>query len=117
MLIGCFCGRYSRSERATQAQAANFLVQRAPGEIHADNTDGSGLIADLTRNLGIPLRGASMAFILLGGAFLGRNLRIARRLIVLLLPVDVTQMMVKLPRVWICVDAFLRDANGLLHVD
>jgi shikimate dehydrogenase len=43
-----------RSERAKVAGAANFLMSR-DGRIHADNTDGAGLVIDLTRNLGLRL--------------------------------------------------------------
>src|SRR6187549_904989 len=49
----------SRSERATCAGAANFLVAREEG-LHADNTDGAGLVADLEANLGVQLLGASV---------------------------------------------------------
>ena len=37
------------SERAALAGAANFLAKKS-ARIEADNTDGLGLIADLTRN-------------------------------------------------------------------
>jgi shikimate dehydrogenase len=60
----------SRSERATQAGAANFLVVRAEG-LHADNTDGAGLVADLGRNLGIEVRDASVLLLGAGGAARG----------------------------------------------
>jgi shikimate dehydrogenase len=59
------------SERAQRAGAANFLVQSSPGEIHADNTDGCGLVADLTRNLDVPLRGAAILLLGAGGAARG----------------------------------------------
>src|SRR5687768_2685903 len=61
----------ARSERALRAEAANFLVQRSPGEIHADNTDGCGLVADLTGNLGVALHGASILLLGAGGAARG----------------------------------------------
>ena len=38
------------SERVQLAGAANTLSFRADGSIHADNTDGLGLVADITRN-------------------------------------------------------------------
>ena len=45
-----------RSERVQLAGAANTLVF-APDGIHADNTDGLGLVADITRNAGLALAG------------------------------------------------------------
>src|SRR5438105_2795225 len=45
------------SDRARLAGAANFLAAR-DGAIEADNTDGAGLVADLTRNHGVTLKGA-----------------------------------------------------------
>ena len=59
-----------RSERAALAGAANFLMRRE-GELHADNTDGAGLVADLTRNLGVALRDARVLLVGAGGAARG----------------------------------------------
>jgi shikimate dehydrogenase len=59
-----------KSERASLAGAANFLAAR-DGAIHADNTDGAGLVADLERNLGVQLRGASVLLLGAGGAARG----------------------------------------------
>lgn len=59
-----------RSERATLAGAANFLAMRE-GELHADNTDGSGLVQDLHGNLGIGLEGARVLLVGAGGAARG----------------------------------------------
>src|SRR5258706_12367010 len=56
-----------RSDRARLAGAANFLMAR-DGAIFADNTDGAGLVADLTRNLGALLRGRSILLVGAGGA-------------------------------------------------
>jgi shikimate dehydrogenase len=58
------------SERARAAGAANFLARREGG-IEADNTDGAGLVADLTRNLGLPLRGSRILLLGAGGAARG----------------------------------------------
>jgi shikimate dehydrogenase len=58
------------SERAQVAGAANFLVRR-DGRIHADNTDGAGLVADLRGNLGVVLRGARILLVGAGGAARG----------------------------------------------
>jgi shikimate dehydrogenase len=58
------------SERARRAGAANFL--RFEGtEIHADNTDGAGLVCDLRQNLGIDLSGARLLIAGAGGAARG----------------------------------------------
>ena len=44
------------TERARLAGAVNTL-SFASGELGGDNTDGVGLVNDITRNLGVPLRG------------------------------------------------------------
>ena len=59
-----------RSERAKQAGAANFLARRGD-RIIADNTDGAGLVADLTRNLELDLAGARILLLGAGGAARG----------------------------------------------
>ena len=59
-----------RSARATAAGAANFLVRRGD-RIEADNTDGAGLVADLTRNLGLTLGGRRILMLGAGGAARG----------------------------------------------
>ena len=59
-----------RSERAALAGAANFLAVR-DGEIHADNTDGAGLVADLEANLGCALKGVEVLLVGAGGAARG----------------------------------------------
>jgi len=58
------------SERSRVAGAVNFLMARGD-RIHADNTDGAGLVADLSRNLGVDLRGASILLVGAGGAARG----------------------------------------------
>lgn len=58
------------SPRALLAQAANTLVVRNDG-IHADNTDGAGLVADITRNAGVPLAGRDLLLVGAGGAAAG----------------------------------------------
>ena len=58
------------SERARLAGAANFLAMRG-GKLHADNTDGAGLVADLTRNLGLDIGGRRVLLMGAGGAARG----------------------------------------------
>ena len=56
--------------RAAEAQAANTLGF-TDGAIAADNTDGVGLVRDLTANLGCALRGARVLLLGAGGAAYG----------------------------------------------
>lgn len=58
------------SERARRAGAANCL-RFEHQEIHADNTDGEGLVRDLTQNLGCDLADARVLLIGAGGAARG----------------------------------------------
>ena len=58
------------SERVQLAAAANTLVFQ-DGAIHADNTDGLGLVADITRNAGVPLAGCDVLLVGAGGAAAG----------------------------------------------
>ena len=58
------------TERASTAGAANTLTF-ADGEIHGDNTDGIGLLRDLTINLGVTLDGANILILGAGGATRG----------------------------------------------
>ena len=68
--VNAFHWAGARSERAMLAEAANFLVAR-DGFIEADNTDGAGLVTDLTRNLGVKLAGARVLVLGAGGATRG----------------------------------------------
>lgn len=58
------------SERVQLAGAANTLIFTADG-ITADNTDGVGLVADLTQNAGLTLAGQDILLIGAGGAAAG----------------------------------------------
>ena len=58
------------SERGLLAQACNILSFR-DGEIHADNTDGLGLVDDIEQNAGVSLRGKRVLLIGAGGAAAG----------------------------------------------
>lgn len=60
-----------KSERVLLAGAANTLVLHADGRISADNTDGLGLVADITRNARVPLQGRDVLLIGAGGAAAG----------------------------------------------
>ena len=60
----------TRSLRAEAAKAVNTLLISSAG-IHGDNTDGLGLVADLTRNLGIRLAGRRILLLGAGGAARG----------------------------------------------
>jgi shikimate dehydrogenase len=61
---------HQASDRALAAGAANFLALKA-GRIEADNTDGAGLVADLTINMGLALGGARILLVGAGGAARG----------------------------------------------
>lgn len=56
--------------RAALAQAVNVLSFREDG-IHADNSDGIGLVNDITRNAGLALSGSDVLLLGAGGAASG----------------------------------------------
>lgn len=60
-----------RSPRVALAGAANTLVWQADGSLYADNTDGLGLVADITRNAGVTLARRDMLLLGAGGAAAG----------------------------------------------
>jgi len=62
---------HTRSERVLLAGAANTLVFAADGGIHADNTDGLGLVADIEQGAGLALAGRDVLLIGAGGAAAG----------------------------------------------
>ena len=59
------------SERARRAGAVNTLAPQADGRILGENTDGIGLVRDLTHNLGIDLTGQRLLILGAGGATRG----------------------------------------------
>jgi len=59
------------SDRARAAGAANFLAQNAAGQMIADNTDGKGMVVDMTDNAGWSLNGARVLVLGAGGAVKG----------------------------------------------
>jgi shikimate dehydrogenase len=60
-----------RSARAELAQAANTLRFDLEGGWLADNTDGIGLVRDITVNAGVPLKGQRVLLLGAGGASAG----------------------------------------------
>jgi shikimate dehydrogenase len=61
----------SLSERARRAAAVNTLMRRGDGAIYGDNTDGAGLLRDLTENLKWPVAGQRVLLLGAGGAVRG----------------------------------------------
>ncbi|MCD7099027.1 shikimate dehydrogenase [Stenotrophomonas sp. MMGLT7] len=59
------------SERARRAGAVNTLVRTAEGRWHGDNTDGAGLVRDLTGRHRLDLRGRRVLLLGAGGAARG----------------------------------------------
>lgn len=62
---------HTQSPRVALAGAANTLVVGKDGHLHADNTDGLGLVADITRNAGFAIAGKDVLLIGAGGAAAG----------------------------------------------
>ncbi|HEX6591294.1 MAG TPA: shikimate dehydrogenase [Moraxellaceae bacterium] len=60
-----------RSQRAEKAGAVNTLLLGKDGRVYADNTDGVGLVRDLTQNAGLPLAGRRVLVLGAGGAVRG----------------------------------------------
>lgn len=60
----------TRSERAARAGAVNTLVRQGDAW-HGDNTDGAGLVRDLTERHGLDLRGRRTLLVGAGGAARG----------------------------------------------
>ncbi len=60
-----------RTPRAELARAVNTLHFLEDGSIVGDTTDGAGLVRDITRNLGCPLRGKHILLMGAGGAARG----------------------------------------------
>jgi len=59
------------SERAKLAGAVNTIRFEPDGKLFGDNTDGTGLVHDLNKNLNIPLRGKKILILGAGGAVRG----------------------------------------------
>jgi shikimate dehydrogenase len=59
------------SERAQRAKAVNTLALGPDGRLFGDNTDGLGLVRDLTANLGLAIEGRRILLLGAGGASRG----------------------------------------------
>lgn len=59
------------SERAARAKAVNTLSVGTNGELFGDNTDGTGLLRDLSVNLGLSIKGSRVLLLGAGGASRG----------------------------------------------
>lgn len=68
--VDAFALAQESTPRAREAGAANTLAVRE-GIVLADNTDGAGLVRDLTANLGLALAGARILLLGAGGAARG----------------------------------------------
>ncbi len=60
----------TRSDRARLAEASNTL-HVTPAGLHADNTDGAGLVQDIQGNAGVAIAGRDVLLIGAGGASAG----------------------------------------------
>jgi shikimate dehydrogenase len=60
-----------KTDRANSAKAVNTLIKQADGSILGDNTDGVGLMRDLTQNHEIALQGKRILILGAGGATRG----------------------------------------------
>lgn len=59
------------SQSATLAKAVNTILCREDGTLYGDNTDGLGLVADITRNLNDALKGKRILILGAGGVVRG----------------------------------------------
>ena len=59
------------SSRALRAGAVNTLIKKEDGSIHADNTDGIGMVRDITVNHGCAIKGKRVLVLGAGGAVRG----------------------------------------------
>lgn len=59
------------TESASRAQAVNTLYKNETGKLYGHNTDGTGLLKDLTANLGLHLDNANIMILGAGGAVRG----------------------------------------------
>jgi shikimate dehydrogenase len=69
----------SLTARAERAGAVNTLSKLADGSLLGDNTDGAGLVRDLTVNAGLDLKGKRILLLGAGGAVRGALEPLAER--------------------------------------
>jgi len=74
--VEAFALARTRSARAESAGACNTLKREGDGW-HGDNTDGAGLLRDLTSNLGVAVAGRDVLVLGAGGAARGMLLPLA----------------------------------------
>jgi shikimate dehydrogenase len=60
-----------RSECAELAGAVNTVVVREDGSLYGDNTDGVGMVRDITENQGVSIQGKKVLLLGAGGAVRG----------------------------------------------
>ncbi|VAW73198.1 Shikimate 5-dehydrogenase I alpha [hydrothermal vent metagenome] len=61
----------THSERAIRAQAVNTIIVNSDNSLTGDNTDGLGMLADISRNHSINIQGLDVLVIGAGGAVRG----------------------------------------------
>lgn len=61
----------SYSSRALRAGAVNTLILKEDGKVHADNTDGTGMVRDITKNHGVAVKEKRVLILGAGGAVRG----------------------------------------------
>lgn len=66
--LDAFAYAYVLSDAARWAGAVNTLTFKDDGKAYGDNTDGVGLVRDITRNLKAPINGKRVALLGAGGA-------------------------------------------------
>lgn len=69
--LDAFAFAHELSERAQLAGAVNTLKKMPDGKVFGDNTDGAGLLRDLTHNLGWAISGKRVLLLGAGGAVRG----------------------------------------------
>lgn len=69
--LDAFAFASALSERSQHAGAVNTLKKMPDGSIYGDNTDGAGLLRDITENLGWTLRNKRVLVLGAGGAVRG----------------------------------------------